>query len=60
MADDKNLRDQMDRNRVARDENYEVDYLVETTGASREQVTEAIRAVGNNREKVEEYLKRDE
>jgi hypothetical protein len=60
MADDKNLRDQMDRNRVARDENYEVDYLVEKTGASREQVTEAIRAVGNNREKVEEYLKRDE
>jgi hypothetical protein len=60
MADDKNLRDQMDRNRVARDENYEVDYLVEKTGASREQVTEAIKAVGNNREKVEEYLKRDE
>jgi hypothetical protein len=60
MADDKNLRDQIDRNRVARDENYEVDYLVEKTGASREQVTEAIRAVGNNREKVEEYLKRDE
>ena len=58
MADDKNIRDQRDRNRVAADEDYEIDYLVEKTGASREQVREAIKAVGNNREKVEQYLKR--
>ena len=56
MADDKNIRDQRDRNRVAGDEDYEIDYLVEKTGASREQVRQAIKAVGNNREKVEEYL----
>ena len=60
MPDDKNLRDQRDRNRVAGNEDYEIDYLVEKTGASREQVEQAIKAVGNSREKVEEYLKRDE
>jgi hypothetical protein len=57
MADDKNIRDQRDRNRVAGDEDYEINYIVEKTGASREQVTQAIKAVGNNREKVEEYLR---
>ena len=59
MTDDKNLRDQRDRDRVASDEDYEIDYLVEKTGASREQVRQAIKAVGNNREKVEEYLRRN-
>jgi hypothetical protein len=57
MADDKNIRDQRDRSRVAGDEDYEIDYLVEKTGASREEVQRAIKAVGNNREKVEEYLR---
>jgi hypothetical protein len=57
MADDKNIRDQRDRNRVAGDEDYEINYIVEKTGATREQVAQAIKAVGNNRQKVEEYLR---
>jgi hypothetical protein len=57
MPDDKNIRDQRDRNRVAGDEQWEISYMMEKTGASREAVEKAIAAVGNNREKVEEYLK---
>jgi len=58
MADDKNLRDQRDRNRIAGNEDYEIDYMVEKTGASREEVKQAIKAVGNDRQKIEEYLKK--
>ena len=57
MPDDKNIRDQNDRNKVAGDEQWEMTYMMEKTGASREAIEKAIAAVGNNREKVEEYLK---
>ena len=56
MPDDKNIRDQNDRSKVAGDEQWEISYMVEKTGASREEVEKAIAAVGNNREKVEAYL----
>ena len=56
MPDDKNIRDQNDRNKVAGDEQWEISYMIEKTGASREEVEKAIAAVGNNREKVEAYL----
>lgn len=59
MADDKNLRDQRDRNRAAGNEDYEIDYIVEKTGATREEVRKAIKAVGNDRQKVEEYLRKN-
>jgi hypothetical protein len=58
MPDNKDSRDQRDRNRVAGDENYELSYLQEKLGVSREQIRSAIEAVGNNREKVEEYLRK--
>ncbi|GAB3428049.1 DUF3606 domain-containing protein [Niabella aquatica] len=56
MADDKTINDARDRNQVAAGEDYEVDYIVKKHGVSREQVLEAIKAVGNDRNKVEEYL----
>jgi len=58
MPDNKNIRDQNDRSKVAGDEQWEISYMIEKTGASREEIEKAIAAVGNNREKVEEYLKR--
>lgn len=58
MSDDKNKQDARDRNQVAGNEDYEIDYLVKKLGVTREQVKEAIKAVGNNREQIEAYLKR--
>ena len=58
MADDKNLRDNRDRERVAGNEEYEVNYLAQKLNVSAEEVRRAIEQVGNNREKVEEYLRR--
>ena len=57
MPDDKNIRGEGDRRRVAKEETWEVDYLIEQTGATQEEIAEAIRKVGNNREKVEAYLR---
>jgi len=57
MSDNKNLRDNRDRSRVSGNEDYELSYLQEKLGVSREQVMDAIKAVGNDRQKVEDYLK---
>ncbi|HYO21406.1 MAG TPA: DUF3606 domain-containing protein [Flavisolibacter sp.] len=56
MADNKDLRDGRDRERVAGNEEYEVSYLAEKLNVSAEEVRNAIEKVGNNREKLEEYL----
>jgi hypothetical protein len=56
MSDDKNKQDARDRNQVAGNEDYEVDYLADKLNVSKERVKEAIKAVGNDRQKVEEYL----
>ncbi len=56
MPDDKNKQDARDRNLVAGTEEYEVQYLSEKLGVSREEVIEAIKTVGGERQKVEEYL----
>jgi len=58
MSDDKNKQDGRDRSRVSGSEDYELSYLEEKLGVSREQVKAAIAAVGNDREKVEAYLKK--
>jgi len=58
MSDDKNKKDGRDRSRVAGNEDYELSYLEEKLGVLRKQVKEAIAAVGNDREKVEAYLKK--
>ena len=59
MPDNKDLRNSQDRNRVAGEENYELSYIQEKMGVSREEVERAIEAVGNNREKIEEFIKRN-
>lgn len=58
MADDKSKRDFRDRNRIAADEDYELDYVAKEHNVSRQDVLDAIKAVGNERSKVEQYLKR--
>jgi hypothetical protein len=59
MSDDKNLRGGSDRSRVSGSEDYELRYLAEKLNVSTEEVKRAIEKVGNSREKVEEYLKRN-
>jgi len=58
MADNKNIQDGRDRSQIDGNENYELSYLEEKLGVTREQVKEAIEAVGNNRDEVEEYLRK--
>ena len=57
MADNKNIRDGRDRSRVAGNEPYEVQHLAEKMGVSQEAVKKAIEMVGNDRQKLEEYLR---
>ena len=57
MADNKDLRDARDRDKVAGQEDYEVSYLAQRLNVSTEEVRKAIEQVGNNREKIEEYLR---
>lgn len=57
MADDKTKKGYHDRGRVSADEPYELAYLEKDLNVSREEVQQAIKKVGNNREKVEKYLK---
>jgi hypothetical protein len=53
MADDKNKRGGGDRNRVAGDEAYEVEYFARKHGITVEQAEGLIRQVGNDREKLD-------
>jgi hypothetical protein len=58
MSDNKSKQDGRDRSQVDPNEGYELAYLEEKLGVSRDAVRKAVEAVGNNREKVEEYLKK--
>jgi len=57
MSDNKHPRDNADRNPSAGHQPYEFGYLQEKFGVTRVQVERAIRAVGNDRPKLEEYLR---
>lgn len=57
MSDNKQKTGGQDRGKVAGGQDYEVDYLAEKLGVSREKVKAAIAAVGNDRKKVEAYIK---
>lgn len=46
-----------DRQRVAAQEDHDVDYLRRKFGVTSTKVLDAIRAVGNDRHAVEEYLR---
>jgi hypothetical protein len=58
MSDDKNKRGEQDRRRIASDENWELRYMMDKFNVSQQKVEEAIKAVGNDRRKVEDYLDR--
>jgi hypothetical protein len=58
MADNKSNKGQSDRAKVSGDEDYELSFLEEKLGVTRQQVKDAIKAVGNNRSDVEEYLRK--
>jgi hypothetical protein len=49
MTDDKAKKDERDRNRVAADQGYEIEYLAETTGITRSQAIALIQKHGNDR-----------
>lgn len=57
MADDKNIRDNRDRSRVSGSEEYELEYLAQKLNVSIDDVRRAVEKVGNDRQKVEEYLR---
>lgn len=58
MADNKGVQDGRDRAQIDGNSDYELDYVAQKHGVSREKVREAIKAVGNSREAVETYLKK--
>ena len=57
MPDNRNNRGGRDRQRVAGGQSWEVRHVAEKFNVSSQQVTGAIRAVGNSRKEVESYLK---
>ncbi|NML08030.1 DUF3606 domain-containing protein [Sphingomonas sp. G-3-2-10] len=58
MSDNKTLRAPQDSSRIAMGEDYEVAYWTDRFGVSRERLQQAVDAVGNGADAVEEYLKR--
>jgi hypothetical protein len=57
MPDDKSKTDQRDRSRVADDDEYEVLYMVEQAGITRQQALELIKRYGNDRETLMRHVK---
>lgn len=57
MADDKSKRDYRDRDRVASDEDYEVEYFAKQHGITPDQVRELIKKHGNSRKTLEAAAK---
>ena len=57
MADKKDIQDGRDRDSVSGSDDYEVRYFAEKMNVSAEEVKKAIKEVGNNREKLEEYFR---
>ncbi len=59
MSDNKTKKDQRDRGKVAGGEKYELAYLEDKLNVSRTEIEKAVQKVGNDRNKVEEYLKKN-
>jgi hypothetical protein len=57
MSDNKKKTGEPDRSRISTGERYEMDYWKEKFGVSSQQLSGAVRAVGNNAKDVEAYLK---
>ncbi|GAA4172115.1 DUF3606 domain-containing protein [Sphingobacterium ginsenosidimutans] len=58
MGDNKDKRTK-DRGKVALNEKYEVDYLAKELGVSPKEIEMAVEAVGNDRAKIEAFLKNE-
>ena len=56
MSDNKSKQEGRDKSKISGEEDYEVSYMAEKMKVSKERVLDALKAVGNNREKVMEYL----
>jgi len=56
MSDDKTKRAPQDSSRIAMGEDYEVEYWTDRFGCSRKQLQDAVDAVGNSANAVEQYL----
>jgi hypothetical protein len=56
MTDDTTKRRPQDSTRISLSEDYEVDYWTDKFGVSRDQLKEAVSAVGNSAEAVRNYL----
>ena len=54
--DDKSKTGGQDRTRVNTGEDYEMQYWSEKFGCSQEELKQAVKAVGSEADKVEEYL----
>jgi len=57
MSDNKKNIGEPDRSRINTGESYEMDYWKNKFGVSPQQLTDAVKAVGNNAKDVEKYLK---
>jgi hypothetical protein len=57
MVDDKTLRSPQDSSRIAMGEDYEVEYWTKKFGVSRDRLQQAVDAVGNGANAVEQYLR---
>ena len=57
MPDNKDKTGAQDRNRVAGNQDYEIQYMADALNTSAEEVKKAVAAVGNDREKVAQYLR---
>lgn len=57
MPDNKENRGERDRSRIDTSEPYELNYIAQKLGVSKEQILGAVAEVGNSREKVEEYIR---
>lgn len=57
MADDKTNIGSPDRDRISLGEDYEIERWTKSLGVSESELREAVDAVGNNADKVREYLK---
>jgi hypothetical protein len=58
MTDDPTKKDNRDRNRISADEEYEVRYFAEEHGITVEQARELIRMHGNDREVLEQEIRK--
>lgn len=56
MPDDPTKRGPQDRSRISLEEDYEVRYWTRRFGVSKEELAEAVRAVGHSVERVSEHL----